>query len=52
MTPTNQKICKNCRFGKEAGYRQVICGKKNEWQPELYSCEYFDEKEKKKHESC
>lgn len=42
MTP-DQKICKNCRFAKKAGYKQVICGKKNEWKPELDSCDYFRE---------
>lgn len=34
----SQKQCKNCVFGKPAGYRQVICKKTNTFQAELYSC--------------
>ena len=41
MTPTEQRICKNCRFATDAKYRQVICQKKNEFKPETDSCEYF-----------
>lgn len=40
MTP-DQKICKNCRFAKHAGYKWIICGKKNEWKPETESCDRF-----------
>ena len=42
MTPETN--CKNCQFGKPAGYRQVICQKKNQFEPELSSCGYWKEK--------
>lgn len=35
------KKCKFCQFGKRMGYRQVLCNKRNEWQSELYSCDWF-----------
>ena len=44
----DEKICKTCRYGKDMGYRQVICNKTNEWQSELYSCERWAPKEETK----
>lgn len=35
-----KRNCKNCFFGKPAGYEQVICQKNNTWRPELYSCDW------------
>lgn len=36
-----EKRCKTCHFGKPAGYRQVICKKRNSFQSELYSCDHY-----------
>ena len=42
-----EKVCKNCEYSKDVKYRQVICGKTNTWQPELFSCGRWKPKEKK-----
>lgn len=42
----NRKVCEKCKFAKFAGYRQVLCKKKNGFVPELYTCEYWKEKKK------
>lgn len=43
---TDEKLCcKDCKFAKEVGYHQVICGKSGKWESELYSCSYFAPKE-------
>ena len=42
---TEEHLCKTCSFSKEVGYRQVICKKTNHWEPELYSCDYWDGKD-------
>lgn len=39
-----EKHCENCHYADPAGYRQVICRKKNRFEPELYSCEWWKEK--------
>lgn len=41
MSTDGKSCCKNCEFGKDVGYRQVLCKKSNEFQPELYSCPRF-----------
>jgi len=41
----HDKNCNNCQHAKEAGYRQIICGKDNKFHVGLYSCDYFREKE-------
>lgn len=43
----DEKHCKTCRFGRLVGYFQVICGKRNRWESELYSCEWWKAKGKK-----
>lgn len=40
MSTDGKLCCKDCKFGKDVGYRQVLCEKTNEFQPELYSCSY------------
>lgn len=44
----DEKHCNNCLFGKLVGYFQVICGKRNRWESELYSCEWWTPKSDKK----
>lgn len=39
---TEEHLCKTCSFSKDVGYRQVICKKTNHWEPELYSCDYWE----------
>lgn len=45
MSTDGKLCCKDCEFGKDVGYRQVLCGKTNEFQPELYSCPYWQQKQ-------
>ena len=39
-----EKCCENCLYSRDMGYRQVICGKTNKWQPYLYCCDWWKEK--------
>jgi hypothetical protein len=39
-----EKNCKTCKFGKDMKYRQRLCRRRNEMQPELYSCPDYVER--------
>lgn len=39
-----EKTCKTCRYGYDAGYRQVVCDKTNQWESENFTCERWEEK--------
>lgn len=45
MSTEEKLCCKDCQFGKDVGYRQILCKKTNEFQPELHSCKYVKPKE-------
>ena len=47
-----RRECRTCRFARLMGYNQVICGKRNQWRVEGYTCDWWESKKENEDESA